>query len=98
MNKRIHPPCRPIYRDRLNHRSQSQSQACEDAHRQARPTCPHCMHEMSTDEMVDHEVDLFGMAVDESAAEIDCPSCAEPYWVRGGYTPHYSSSTTADGI
>ncbi len=63
------------------------------------PTCPHCGHEMSTDEMLDStEADLFAIAPDEQNAQIECPRCDKTYWVKGGYIPTYTSAIDEDDL
>ena len=64
------------------------------------PTCPHCGHEMTTDEMLGHPEGLFDIAPNEGAAEIKCPAvlCGKTYWVQGGYVPTYTSATSEDDL
>jgi hypothetical protein len=66
------------------------------------PTCPHCAHEMSTDEMLAHQGDtgLFDLAPSEGTTEVTCPSpsCGKSYWLKGGYRPHYTSAMTEDDL
>ncbi len=73
-----------------------------DHHRTPAPTCPHCDHEMSTDEMLYGEptssADLFALAPDEAQAVIECPCCDQHYWVQGGYTPHYTSAFAEEDL
>ncbi len=60
------------------------------------PTCPHCGHEMDTDEMLygapTCSEDLFSLAPEEGKTTIECPRCDKEYWVQGGYQPHYTSA------
>ncbi|MBS6362806.1 hypothetical protein [Burkholderia sp.] len=64
------------------------------------PTCPHCGHEMDSDEMCAHHEDLFALAPDEGRAEIKCPDilCGKTYHVQGGYLPHYTSAIDEDEL
>lgn len=61
-------------------------------HQTQRPTCPHCNHELTADEMTEADTDLFALAPTEETAAITCPICDKDYWVKGGYTPHYTSA------
>lgn len=71
-----------------------------ETYQRKRPTCPHCHHMMTTEQMVDYdgEWDLFALAPDEMTETIECPSCHRDYGVRGGYTPHYTSAPTEDDL
>lgn len=64
--------------------------------RQPLPVCPHCGHAMDYDEMLYGEPtcreDLFAIAPMEGTTSITCPACDLDYWVRGGYTPHYTTA------
>lgn len=61
------------------------------------PTCPHCGHEMDTEEMLSAKgEDLFALAPNEGSAELTCPRCGKEYEVKGGYTPHYTSAASFD--
>lgn len=60
------------------------------------PTCPHCGHELSHDEMHDATVDLYALAPDEGRECIECPVCDKEYWVQGGYVPHYTSAAAEE--
>lgn len=66
------------------------------------PTCPHCGHAMNIEEMGYGKPtcaeDLFALAPSEDAAVIECPVCDKHYWVRGGYTPHYTSALSEDEL
>lgn len=64
------------------------------------PTCPHCAHEMSNDEMLAQDGNLFALAPNEGRAEVTCPSpsCGKTYWLKGGYRPHYTSAFTEDDL
>jgi hypothetical protein len=66
------------------------------------PTCPHCAHEMSDDEMQAQQGDvcLYELARDEGSTEVTCPSpmCSLKYWLKGGYRPHYTSAMTEDDL
>lgn len=64
-----------------------------NTHKQPTPVCPHCGHDFTTDEMTDvHDVDLFAIAHLEDTDVIQCPHCDKDFWVKGGYTPHYTSA------
>jgi len=65
------------------------------------PTCPHCEYVMTSDDMVDGSTsfaddDLFALAVDENRTVVACPSCDAAYWVKGGYTPFYTSAVSEE--
>ena len=63
------------------------------------PTCPHCNHSMTTDEMVDYgEIDLFALAPDEGLEEVTCPACDKTYWLQGAYSPRYHSAIDEDDL
>ena len=66
------------------------------------PTCPHCGHQMSTDEMLygkpTCDEDLFALAPNEERSAIECPACDQGYWVQGGYRPHYTSAFAEDDL
>lgn len=66
------------------------------------PKCPHCGHEMDTDEMCygkpTCDADLFALAPNEDRAVIECPACDKQYWVQGGYTPHYISAFSEEDL
>lgn len=72
------------------------------ADRAARPTCPHCGHEMDDDEMQygkpTCDEDLFALAPAEGCAVVQCPRCDQEYAVRGGYEPHYTSAFSLDEL
>jgi uncharacterized protein with PIN domain len=68
-----------------------------NTHHTPHPKCPHCGYELDTNEMLMAEVtdrDLYEVAVNEEAAPLKCPACDHDYWVRGGYTPHYTAAWT----
>lgn len=66
---------------------------------EASPTCPHCNHSLTTDEMVDyHGCDLFALAPDEGREEVECPSCDKSYWLQGAYVPQYHSAINEDDL
>lgn len=60
------------------------------------PTCPHCAHELDTDEMMygapTCKIDLFALAPEEGITTVECPRCDMQYAVKGGYVPHYTSA------
>lgn len=62
-------------------------------HQTPTPTCPHCNHQFSTDDMeaVD-STDLFALAPNEGTEGIECPICDQSFFVKGGYTPHYTTA------
>ena len=63
------------------------------------PICPHCEHEMDTEEMLsESSVDLFALAPQEAAAAIHCPACGHEFWVQGGYTPHYDTAISEEEL
>jgi predicted RNA-binding Zn-ribbon protein involved in translation (DUF1610 family) len=69
------------------------------------PVCPHCGHEMTDDEMSanrykpgDDGDDLWALPVKEITTKVVCPDCDEPYFVKGGYTPRYTSAATEDEL
>lgn len=78
------------------------SSTAHNVFRTPHPTCPHCGHEMDTDEMLygkpTCEEDLFALAPNEGTAVIECPSCDKQYWVKGGYRPHYSSAFSEEEL
>ena len=65
----------------------------------ATPTCPHCCHAMTTDEMVEYrDVSLFDLAHQELREAIKCPACDLEYWVQGGYVPTYTSAYAEEDL
>ena len=58
----------------------------------ASPVCPHCGHVYTHDEMVDCEVDIYGIAQSEDTDVIECPVCDKEFWVKGGWTPKFSTA------
>ena len=63
------------------------------------PECPHCGHELTTEEMLAHNgEDLFALAVRGTITEVTCPQCDRDYWVKGGYIPTYTSATNEDEL
>lgn len=64
-------------------------------HKKPTQVCPHCDHKLDYDDMlldIFNGVDLFALAPNEEIACIKCPACEQEFWVKGGYTPHYSTS------
>lgn len=57
----------------------------------SRIICPHCEYELSDDDMLRSDTDLFALAPNEDGANINCPSCKLKFWVRGGYKPEYET-------
>ena len=63
------------------------------------PVCPHCQHEMDTDEMLSEiGVDLFALAPREEMAVIQCPLCDQEFWVKGGYVPKYETAFSEEEL
>lgn len=69
-----------------------------DTHQTRRPTCPACGHEMSHDEMLDSNAELFDIAPNERDVETKCPACSVTLHVRGGYAPHYTTALEYDDL
>ena len=70
-----------------------------ETHQQAAPVCPHCGHEMDTEDMLTHrEADLFAIAPNEETVSIKCMQCDLDYWVKGGYTPHYTTAFSEEEL
>ena len=42
------------------------------------------------------DADLFAAAPYENHVCVTCPACDLQYWVRGGYTPHYTSAVAEE--
>lgn len=62
------------------------------------PTCPSCAHEVTDDEALGMEDDLYALAPDEGRAEIKCPACCVTYHVQGGYVPTYTTALEEDQL
>ena len=63
------------------------------------PTCPHCGHEMDTEDMQSEtSVDLFALAPREESAAIQCPACDLEFWVKGGYIPQYETAFSEEEL
>lgn len=62
------------------------------------PTCPFCGYAMTSDDMVEADLDLFALAPDEGCETLTCPSCDLEFWVRGGYVPHYTSAPSEEHL
>lgn len=71
------------------------------------PTCPHCGHAMTDDEMCSNSYlkgsdgdDLWALAPHEGRTHVICPSlsCGKGYYVQGGYTPKYTSAIDEDEL
>jgi endogenous inhibitor of DNA gyrase (YacG/DUF329 family) len=67
------------------------------------PTCPHCGHALTFDEMIfsgaiSGEEDLTAIAPACEHAIVKCPVCDKEYAVLGGYTPHYTSAFTLEEL
>ena len=55
--------------------------------------CPHCDHQYTADEMNEEStVDLWALAPNEEIADLQCPVCDLNFWVKGTYTPLYSTA------
>lgn len=67
-------------------------------YQQPTPVCPHCGHAVSYDEMPGVDSCLFDLAPTEGSACIDCPVCDKAYWVKGGYTPHYTTAFSEEEL
>jgi transcription elongation factor Elf1 len=62
-------------------------------HKTALPTCPHCDHEYTYDEMNEcSTANLWALALDEGMAVLQCPICDLEFWVQGGYRPEYTTA------
>ncbi len=57
-----------------------------------KPTCPHCGHAMTDDEMLQDPGDLYRLPWLEGTGSTTCPKCDQTYHVQGGYIPHYTSA------
>jgi len=78
-----------------------------NTHDRPEPTCPHCGHAMTDDEMSGNRYvegdagdDLWALAPQEGRTKVVCPSvlCEKQYFVRGGYTPKYTASINEDDL
>lgn len=70
-----------------------------DTFEQPRPVCPHCGRPLSMDDMLEAKgVDLFALATAEGREAITCPSCGDEFWVKGGYTPHYTTAFAEEDL
>jgi hypothetical protein len=78
-----------------------------NTHERPEPTCPHCGHAITDDEMSgnrytpgDDGDDLWGLAPKEERTKVVCPAalCRRSYYVRGGYTPKYTSAINEDDL
>lgn len=67
-----------------------------DTYRTPTPVCPHCGHELDTEEMLACREDLFALAPDEGETELTCPACDAEFVVQGGYTPHYTTAFASE--
>ena len=65
------------------------------------PTCPHCGHAMTDDDMCSNAYrpgddcdDLWALPTREERTYVICPAvgCELGYYVQGGYTPRYTSA------
>jgi hypothetical protein len=59
-------------------------------------TCPHCDHEYTSDEMNECRPDLWELALDEETADLKCPVCDLPFWVKGSYRLDYTTAFAED--
>lgn len=78
-----------------------------DTQNRLTPTCPHCGHAMTDDEMCGNAYlkgsdgdDLWALAPREDRTYVICPSllCGKGYYVQGGYTPKYTSAVSEDEL
>lgn len=69
-----------------------------DTFQQRTPTCPHCGYAMDVDDMVDMAEDVFAAAVEEQRLPVTCPSCDAQYWLKGGYSPHYTTAFSEEEL
>jgi predicted RNA-binding Zn-ribbon protein involved in translation (DUF1610 family) len=78
-----------------------------NTHERPEPTCPHCGHAMTDDEMCSNSYlpgsdgdDLWGLAPNEGRTHVVCPSalCGKGYYVKGGYTPKYTSAVMENDL
>lgn len=72
---------------------------CTDLVNRLRPTCPHCHHMMTDDEM--HAMcdrDIYDLAPCEEIAPLDCPRCARVFWVKGSYVPQYTTAVHEEDL
>ena len=61
------------------------------------PVCPHCGHVYTTDDILQNDlVDIYGIAHAEGLAVIECPSCDQEFWVKGGYKPHFATAVSEE--
>lgn len=58
--------------------------------------CPHCQYPLDDDDMMQADCDLWAIAPNQEDAEVDCPSCKQRFWVRGGYKPEYEMFKTEE--
>ena len=61
-------------------------------YKQPYPVCPHCQHAMDDDDMSCLAVDMWALASEEDTCVINCMSCDKDFWVKGGYTPFYTTA------
>lgn len=54
--------------------------------------CPHCDHEFTADEMNECDEDLWALAPNEECTDLECPVCDQPFYVKGGYKPLYTTA------
>lgn len=58
--------------------------------------CPHCQHELDTDEMLALDFDAFALAPAEGCEAMTCPVCDREFWVQGGYIPDYTTAVAEE--
>lgn len=58
------------------------------------PVCPHCGYAMDHEDMNSCESSEYlpDIAPTEQTASAQCPICEANFWIRGGYTPHYTTA------
>jgi hypothetical protein len=61
------------------------------------PICPHCGHEYTHDDILqNYLVDIYGIAHAEGTAVIECQICDTDFWVKGGWTPKFSTAVAEE--
>jgi hypothetical protein len=74
-----------------------------DTDNQSAPTCPHCGHALTDDEMHaggEDGADLWALAPNEGRTAVECPNvlCGITYHVQGSYAPLYTSARDEDDL
>lgn len=60
--------------------------------------CPHCRHRFTNDEMQDGSLDPWEAAREEEIYSEVCPSCDAAFFVKGGYTTHWTTDTEEEHL